>query len=138
MTQHYENTPMQYTAIFKVVKKNPKIFSRICFAIFLIFAQNGEAILTSTHNLCFGAKIRKIGIYPCVPPSSTIKKWGSRGYTFHGHVFLISQKCCVVIHLSSRRDELLVYGVHPSSVLRRSHLANQRQILCGTSWEGGA
>ena len=22
----------------------------------------GEAVLTSTHNLCFGAKIRKIGI----------------------------------------------------------------------------
>ena len=36
---------------------------------FLIFAQNidcvctyTEAVLTSTHNLCFGAKIRKIGI----------------------------------------------------------------------------
>ena len=44
------------------------------FDSFLIFAQNidcgyklepprrGEAVLTSTHNLCFGAKIRKIGI----------------------------------------------------------------------------
>ena len=44
------------------------------FDIFLIFAQNidcgytlepprrGEAVLTSTHNLCFGAKIRKLGI----------------------------------------------------------------------------
>ena len=36
------------------------------FAIFLIFAQNidclAEAVLTSTHNLCFGAKIRKIGL----------------------------------------------------------------------------
>ena len=44
------------------------------FDIFLIFAQNidcgytlepprrGEANLTSTHNLCIGAKIRKIGI----------------------------------------------------------------------------
>ena len=39
---HYENMPMQYTEIFKVVKN--------------------EAVLTSTHNLCFGAKIRKIGI----------------------------------------------------------------------------
>ena len=29
--------------------------------IFLICAQN-KAVLTSTHNLCFGAKIRKIGI----------------------------------------------------------------------------
>ena len=39
------------------------------FDIFLIFAQNidfgytiAEAVLTSTHNLYFGAKIRKIGI----------------------------------------------------------------------------
>ena len=41
---------MQYTGIFKVVKM--KIVD-----IFL-----GEAVLTSTHNLCFVAKIRKIGI----------------------------------------------------------------------------
>ena len=34
------------------------------FDIFLIFAQNidCEAVLTSTHNLCFGPKIRKLGI----------------------------------------------------------------------------
>ena len=36
------------------------------FDIVLIFAQNidclAKAVLTSTHNLCFGAKIRKIGI----------------------------------------------------------------------------
>ena len=38
------------------------------FDIFLIFVQNIdcgytlEAVLTSTHNLCFGAKRRKIGI----------------------------------------------------------------------------
>ena len=52
-------------------------FQQENFDIFLIFAQNrdtlelpprgssnedrGEAVLTSTHNLCFGAKIRKIG-----------------------------------------------------------------------------
>ena len=42
--------------------------------IFLIFAQNidcgytlAEAVLMSTHNLCFGAKIRKIGIPPHTP-----------------------------------------------------------------------
>ena len=34
-------------------------FQRKIFDIFLIFAQ---AVLTSTHNLCFGAKIRKIGM----------------------------------------------------------------------------
>ena len=32
------------------------------FDIFNIFAQNIEAVLTSTHNLCFGSTIRKIGI----------------------------------------------------------------------------
>ena len=30
--------------------------------IFFLFLLKAEAVLTSTHNLCFGAKIRKIGI----------------------------------------------------------------------------
>ena len=54
--------PMLYSEIFNVVKSEN-------FDIFLIFAQNidcgytfEEAVLTSTHNLCFGAKMRKIGI----------------------------------------------------------------------------
>ena len=45
--------------------------------IFLIFAQNidcgySEAVLMSTHNLCFGAKIRK-KVYPCKPQFYYIK-----------------------------------------------------------------
>ena len=40
-----------------------------------------EAILTSTHNLCFGSKIRRIGTPPA-NPSSTILKGGMRGHTF--------------------------------------------------------
>ena len=28
-----------------------------------------EAVLTSTYNLCFRAKIRKINVYPCKPVS---------------------------------------------------------------------
>ena len=61
---------MQYTEIFKVVKN--EYFQWKKNDIFLIFAQNidcgymlepqGEAVQRSTHNLCFGAKIRKIGI----------------------------------------------------------------------------
>ena len=48
-----------------------KIFSKIVFFfIFSLFLLKHrlwvhvrtEAVLTSTHNLCFGAKIRKIGI----------------------------------------------------------------------------
>ena len=59
---------MQYTEIFKVVKKES--FQYTSFDIFLIFAQNIDCgytleprgVLTSIHNLCFGAKIRKMGI----------------------------------------------------------------------------
>ena len=60
--------PMQYTEIIKVVKvvKNEN-FHWKKFGIFLIFAQNIDCGYTlepplHTHNLCFGAKIRKIGI----------------------------------------------------------------------------
>ena len=51
-----------------------------------------EAVLTSTHNLCFGAKIRKIGI-PLHTPVLLLKSGvcGGGGYTFHGHVFLMRQ-----------------------------------------------
>ena len=39
----------------------------------LVFNPLGEAVLTSTHNLCFGAKIRKIGIPPAYPSFFYIK-----------------------------------------------------------------
>ena len=45
-------------------------------------------IPTSTHNLCFGAKIRKINI-PLQTPVFYIKV-GFEGYTLHGHVFLVA------------------------------------------------
>ena len=59
---HYENTPIQYTVIFHGCKNDN--FRLILFYYFLIFAQNidcgyTEAVLTSTHTLCFRAKIRK-------------------------------------------------------------------------------
>ena len=49
--------PMQYTDFFGCKNEN---FLLKNFDIFLIFAQNidcgyTEAVLTSTHNLCFGA-----------------------------------------------------------------------------------
>ena len=57
--------PMQYAANFDGCK-NDNFQMKNCY-IFLIFAQNidrgytleTEAVLTSTHNLCFRAKIRK-------------------------------------------------------------------------------
>ena len=65
---------MQYSAIFHSCKKFN--FQMIFFNIFLIFAQTlivgkrqnrlSEAVLTSTRNLCFRAKMRK-NVYPCKP-----------------------------------------------------------------------
>ena len=61
---HNENMAMQYTEIFKIVKN--KNFQWKFLDIFLFFAQNIDCGYTleppRTHNLYFGAKIRKIGI----------------------------------------------------------------------------
>ena len=51
--------------------------SALFHIIFLIFTQNIDCgymveVLTSTHNLCFGAKIRKIGM-PLYTPLFYIK-----------------------------------------------------------------
>ena len=54
---------MQYTVIFKVVKNEN--FQQKLFDIFLISAQNidcGYTLEPPRLNLCFGAKIRKLGI----------------------------------------------------------------------------
>ena len=67
---------MQYTAIF-LGCKNVNFQMKNC-DIVLIFAQNKEAVLTSTHNLCFGAKIRK-NMYTRVNPTFFYIKVGCKG-----------------------------------------------------------
>ena len=55
--------------------------------IFFLFLL-GEKVLTSTHNLYFVAKIRKI----CIPLHTPVllHKSGVQGeYTLHGHVFVM-------------------------------------------------
>ena len=53
-------------------------------------ASLAEAVLTSTHNLCFRTKIKnKKNMYTPAYPYFTIQKWGLVGYTFHGHVFMM-------------------------------------------------
>ena len=65
----------------------------------------GEAVLTSTHNLCFGAKIRK-NMYTPAYPSFTIN-WGIRGYSLHGHVFLMFLSAVTkLLHLWLRNETL--------------------------------
>ena len=83
--------PMQFTDFSKVVKIEN--FLQILFT-FLIFAQNmecgytlepsprGAAVLTNTHDLCFGAKIRKLGI-PLYTPVLLLEKRDPSEYTLH-------------------------------------------------------
>ena len=53
------NLPMQYTEIFSAEKMKISTEIFICFSYFCSKIL-GEAVLMCTHNLCFGAKIRKI------------------------------------------------------------------------------
>ena len=54
---HYDNTAMQYTAILNRCK-NDSFQMKICDFFF------DEAVLTSTHDLCFRSKIKKIMYTP--------------------------------------------------------------------------
>ena len=57
---------MKYTEIFKVEKKKKKNenfhFFFLYFSIFFSKHRLWVLKIVGTHNLCFGAKIRKIGI----------------------------------------------------------------------------
>ena len=75
---HYENTPMLIYWKFHLLKIQN--FQMKTSDIFHISAQNidcryslDEAVLTSTHNLCFRAEIRKNNVYPCKPQFYYIK-----------------------------------------------------------------
>ena len=72
---------VQYTAIFHGCK-NGNFHMKKC-EIFLNFAQNidrwytlerlAEAVLTSTHDICFKSKNKKKNVYPCKPQFYYIK-----------------------------------------------------------------
>ena len=55
---------MQHTEIFKVLKTKHFQSENLAQTLIVGTRKNrlGEAVLKSTHDLCFGEKIRKIGI----------------------------------------------------------------------------
>ena len=61
---------MQYTVIFSALKIENFTRKKMIFLIFLLKTyivgtccnRLAEAVLTRTHNVCFGSKIRKLGI----------------------------------------------------------------------------
>ena len=65
---HYNNTPIQYTVNFNGCKNDNFKMQKMLYS---------EAVLTSTHNLCFRAKMRKM--YTLVNPSFIIEKSVLRG-----------------------------------------------------------
>ena len=70
---HYENFVLAiYRDFFQLKKLNIFLEKNSYFCSkHRLWVHVAEAVLTSTHNLCFGAKIRKIGIPP-TNPSFTI------------------------------------------------------------------
>ena len=57
--------------------------------LFRYFRSKYEAVLTSTHNVCVGSKVRNLGIALQTPVFHI--KVGFKGYTFHEHVFLMNR-----------------------------------------------
>ena len=80
----------------------------LCFSYFqnidcgYMLEPPGQEVLTSTHNLCFGAKIRKIGV-PLQTPVFNIKVRFMVDL-FHGHVFLMSLLFCFRKYQDSYRQ----------------------------------
>ena len=72
---------------FQLKKKND---------IFLILAQDIDYGYTSTHNLCFGAKIRKI-VIPMHTPVLLYIKCCSMGYTLHVFVMIAHMQIAVFL-----------------------------------------
>ena len=93
--RRYANMSVQYIAIFHGNKNDKFQMKFLIFFLFLLktlivgtrWNRLSEAVLTSTHNLCFRAKIRKM--YTPVHASFTIQKWGVRGYLLHELVFVM-------------------------------------------------
>ena len=97
--KHYANMSVQYTAIFHGYKND--YFQMKNCNIFLIFAPKHRLwvhVITTSVRLIFAPKHRlwvhvrtasvRKKVYPC-NPSFTIKKWGVRGCSLHGLVFVM-------------------------------------------------
>ena len=99
---------MQCTEIFLALKFQLKMFH-----IFLIFAQNIDCGYTLEPPRQGGSKEypqsmfwskNKKNRYTPAYPSLAIYTWGSRGYTLHGHVFLM------IIRAATSEQQLVAYA----------------------------
>ena len=88
----------------------------------------GEAVLTSTHNLCFRAKIRKHE-YPCKPQFYYIKVgWKGVFITqtcYHDDVWQadeIMSGRSVILTVSTSRVNGITHVIQPKSTLQRAEI----------------
>ena len=85
----YENLSMQYTEVsFKKRKLKIPLENSDFIKYFAqkIHRRGGS----NQYTQCMFWIRSKKSMYTRLYPSLTISKWGFRGYTFHGHVFLIN------------------------------------------------
>ena len=72
--------------------------------------------LTSTHTLCFGTKICKIGIPLHTPVLLLLYKSGVlRGYTFHRHVFLMQRRRATAAATATATTQSTKPNIEPST-----------------------
>ena len=89
------------TRLFKYIEnftsKNWKFSDKKLWIFFYISTKKHrcEAVLTSTHNLCFWAEIRKI-MYTPVNPSFSIWKWGLKGSKLYRYVFVMFASVLII------------------------------------------
>ena len=125
---------MQYTEIFqlKIIKFHWKK-NDFCY----ILAQDihcgyTEAVLTRTHNVCFGTKIRKICI-PLQTPGWLYKRWGEGG-RYEGVYILWTRFLMFMSNHSFIFCARMVIGIlHfiPDSMIQMSCLMRKQTISIG-------
>ena len=88
-----------------------------------------KAVLTSTHNVCFGSKIRKLVIPLQTRFFFFYIKWGLRGDLLHGNVSLMQtlpsvlqngQHCAFLTHICRMNFPIIIIWVSPLSLLGAS------------------
>ena len=82
-------------------KKNGEFPSKNIFSIFMLKTLTGKAVLSSTHTLCFGSKIRQ-QIYTLYTPVLIYKSRVKGGGSLHEHVFLMQcSRVCLQVMLQT-------------------------------------
>ena len=120
---------MQHTVIFHGCKiDNFQLIFYLIFSYFCSKLDCGFTVLTSTHNLCFRAKLEN-NVYPCKPQFYFIYiKWGVRGCKLHGQVSMMH--CSGPIISVGEEERAIIISAFACG------LCNKRSPLPLGAWDG--